>query len=149
MAGGTTPDHPPRHVRAAHLHPGPGNRRRSAHRADGVCRAAAGAGTGFIILLARRRESQPRGARTAGCVFKNPAGGSAGQILDELGCKGLSRGGARVSEVHANFIGARQGATAADIRWLVEEMRRRAREERGIELETEIELWGFADAQAT
>jgi UDP-N-acetylmuramate dehydrogenase len=97
-------------------------------------------------LLARRRESQPRGPRTAGCVFKNPPGKSAGALLDKLGCKGLSRGEARVSEVHANFIEARQGATAADIRWLVEEMRRRAREERGVELETEIEMWGFDDA---
>ncbi|MHC5055252.1 MAG: UDP-N-acetylmuramate dehydrogenase [Planctomycetota bacterium] len=96
-------------------------------------------------LLAQRRRSQPRGVRTAGCVFKNPPGGSAGAILDELGCKGLARGEARVSEAHANFIEARQGATAADIRWLIEEMRRRAREARGVELETEIALWGFDD----
>jgi len=99
-------------------------------------------------LLARRRESQPRGARTAGCIFKNPPGRSAGAILDELGCKGLSHGEARVSEVHANFIEARKGAAAANIMWLVDEMRRRVREDRGIELETEIELWGFEDDPA-
>lgn len=99
-------------------------------------------------LLARRGESQPRGARTAGCVFRNPPGASAGGILDELGCKGLARGGARVSEVHSNFIEAQRGATAADIKWLLDEMRRRVREERGVELETEIELWGFDDDAA-
>jgi UDP-N-acetylmuramate dehydrogenase len=94
-------------------------------------------------LLTRRKESQPRGARTAGCVFKNPPNQSAGEILDALGCKGLSRGDARVSEAHANFIEARTGATAADIKWLIDEMRRRVVDERSIELETEIELWGF------
>jgi len=99
-------------------------------------------------LLSRRRESQPRGARTAGCIFKNPPGESAGRLLDEAGCKGLSRGEARVSEVHANFIEARRGAAAADIASLVEEMRRRVREESGIELETEIELWGFDEDTA-
>jgi len=94
-------------------------------------------------LLGRRRETQPRGARTAGCVFKNPPGESAGRLLEEAGCKGLTRGEARVSGVHANFIEARKGTRAADIAWLVEEMRRRVQEERGIELDTEIELWGF------
>lgn len=94
-------------------------------------------------LLAQRRRSQPRGVRTAGCVFKNPPGDSAGAFLDAAACKGLARGAARVSEVHANFIEAQKGATAVDIMWLVGEMRRRVREARGIELETEIELWGF------
>ncbi len=94
-------------------------------------------------LLLKRRESQPRGTRTAGCVFKNPLGESAGGILDELGCKGLSRGGARVSEVHANFIEARNEATATDIKWLIDEMRSRARDARGLELKLEVKLWGF------
>ena len=96
-------------------------------------------------LLARRKETQPLAARTAGSVFKNPRGASAGRILDELGLKGFSKGNARVSPVHANFIEAEEGATASDIKWLITEMRRRAHEERGVRLETEIELWGFDD----
>jgi UDP-N-acetylmuramate dehydrogenase len=99
--------------------------------------------TRMDALLARRRETQPRGVRTAGSVFRNPEGESAGRILDELGCKGLAQGGARVSPVHANFIEAGKGATASDIVWLIDEMCHRALEGRGVRLETEIELWGF------
>ena len=96
-------------------------------------------------LIARRTETQPRGVRTAGSVFRNPEGESAGRILDELGCKGLAHGGARVSPVHANFIEAGKGARASDIVWLIDEMCHRAIEGRGVRLETEIELWGFED----
>jgi UDP-N-acetylmuramate dehydrogenase len=88
-----------------------------------------------------RWSKQPRGVRSAGCVFKNPPGVPAGRLIDELGLKGESVGGASVSEVHANFIVARGGALAADVLGLIEMIRDRARRERGIELELEIEVW--------
>jgi UDP-N-acetylmuramate dehydrogenase len=96
-------------------------------------------------LHAKRKGSQPRGVRTAGCVFKNPPGERAGALLDESGLKGFTKGCARVSPVHANFIEAESEARAADVKALIDEMRRRVREERGIELELELGLWGFED----
>ena len=93
----------------------------------------------------RRMETQPHGARSAGCFFKNPPGTnlSTGRMIDELGLKGERRGGAVVSEVHANFI-VTEGdeARAADALALAEEIRARMRREHGVELEYEVELWG-------
>lgn len=92
----------------------------------------------------KRLSTQPHGARSAGCFFKNPPNTnlSTGRMIDELGMKGARRGGAIVSPVHANFIvteGA--AATATDTLALAEEIRERIRRERGIELEYEVELW--------
>lgn len=90
----------------------------------------------------QRLSTQPHGARSAGCFFKNFPGGSTGRMLDELGLKGARRGGAIVSPVHANFIVTEGGeATATDTLALAEEIRARVREEKGIELEYEVELW--------
>jgi UDP-N-acetylenolpyruvoylglucosamine reductase len=75
-------------------------------------------------------------------MFKNPAGVSAGRLIEELGMKGVRVGGAMVSEVHGNFIVNEGQATARDVLELVDQIRRRAREERGIELETEVEIIG-------
>lgn len=98
-------------------------------------------------LLAYRAEHQPpASSRHAGCIFKNPPGVAAGKLLEELGLKGFCIGGARVSEVHANFIEADDTAKAADIKAVIDEMRRRAREEKGVELELQLELWGFDEA---
>jgi UDP-N-acetylmuramate dehydrogenase len=92
----------------------------------------------------KRLETQPHGARSAGCFFKNPPGSglSTGRMIDEMGMKGERRGGAIVSDVHANFI-VTEGdeARAADALALAEEIRERIRRERGIELEYEVELW--------
>ena len=91
-----------------------------------------------------RRKSQPLGARTAGCVFKNPEGGKAGRLLDEAGCKGLSAGGAAVSGLHANFIENRSGCcTASDIASLAKLCRRRVYEKFGVWLSFEIQFLGF------
>lgn len=95
-----------------------------------------------------RKETQPSGARTAGCVFKNPLGERAGKLLEEAGLKGFTKGGARVCPVHANFIEADAGARASDIKSLIGEMRRRVLEASGIELELELELWGFEEADS-
>ena len=92
----------------------------------------------------KRMASQPHGARSAGCFFKNPPGTglSTGKMIDELGMKGTQRGGAVVSPVHANFIVTEgENAQAADALALAEEIRERIRRERGIELEYEVEIW--------
>lgn len=89
----------------------------------------------------KRRESQPREA-SAGCVFKNPPGTSAGRLIDEAGLKGLRVGDAEVSPVHANFIVNRGGASAADIIELVRRVRAQVRQAKGVELEPEVLLYG-------
>jgi UDP-N-acetylenolpyruvoylglucosamine reductase len=89
----------------------------------------------------KRWKSQPA-APSAGCVFKNPPSISAGKLIDELGLKGTRAGGAMVSTEHGNFIVNDGRATARDILGLIEIIRQRARTERGIELETEVEIVG-------
>lgn len=87
-----------------------------------------------------RRASQPHGLRNAGCTFKNPASDSAGRLLDECGCKGLSVGDAVVSDVHANFILNRGHATSSDIMELVKICAKRVYDSTGIQLEPEIKI---------
>lgn len=89
-----------------------------------------------------KRRSQPRGIKTAGCIFKNPEGTSAGKMLDEAGCKGLSCGDASVSTRHANFIENRGSASAEDIISLIEICRKRVFQNSGISLVTEIRFLG-------
>jgi UDP-N-acetylmuramate--alanine ligase len=89
----------------------------------------------------KRRESQPIGA-SAGCIFKNPAQTPAGRLIEELGFKNFTVGRARVSEVHGNFIVNDGGATAAEILTLIEEIKAAAARERGISLETEVQIVG-------
>ncbi len=92
--------------------------------------------------LSRRRTTQPAGQSTAGCMFKNPPGNVAGRMIDEIGMKGLSIGGARVSTVHANWIVNSGGATAGEILNLIEEIRQRVREHYGTDLDLEIRVLG-------
>lgn len=89
----------------------------------------------------KRWASQPA-APSAGCVFKNPPAIPAGRLIDELGLKGTRVGGAMVSLEHANFIVNDGAATAADMLALMEIIRAKARSERGVELETEVEIVG-------
>lgn len=88
-----------------------------------------------------RRETQPIAA-SAGCIFKNPTGIPAGRLIDELGFKNFVVGRARVSEVHGNFIVNDGGATAEEILTLIEEIKAAAARERGITLETEVQIVG-------
>src|SRR5271169_3904864 len=96
---------------------------------------------GIRICNEKRRASQPLNQKSAGCIFKNPPGGSAGRMIDELGLKGHSVGDARVSDRHANFFVNAGHATAADMLALIADVRRRVREKFGIELEEEVIIW--------
>lgn len=91
--------------------------------------------------LRHRKETQPVAA-SAGCIFKNPSAIPAGKLVEELGLKNAAVGGARVSEVHGNFIVNDGGATASEILSLIARIREKARSERGIDLETEVQILG-------
>lgn len=92
--------------------------------------------------MQKRRTTQPKES-SAGCIFKNPSNECrAGQLVDQLGLKNTSVGQARVSEIHGNFIVNDGGATAAEVLSLIEKVKTVAREQRGITLETEVEIIG-------
>jgi len=88
-----------------------------------------------------KKNSQPLNTRNCGCVFKNPRGVSAGALIDRAGLKGLRIGGAVVSEKHANFIIAEDGCKSRDVVRLIDAIKERVKEQFGIELELEIEIW--------
>ena len=91
-----------------------------------------------------REESQPLRSKTGGSTFKNPLPKKAWQVIDAAGCRGLTMGGAQVSEKHCNFLLNLGSATSADIEKLGEEVRRRVREDSGVELELEIQRVGIS-----
>jgi UDP-N-acetylmuramate dehydrogenase len=94
-------------------------------------------------FLARRVATQPLQVPNAGSVFRNPAGDHAARLIESCGLKGLERGGARVSEKHANFIVNPKGvARAADIEWLIETVRATVREKAGVDLQPEVRIVG-------
>ncbi len=99
-------------------------------------------------IAARRRQSQPR-TLTGGSTFLNPPGEKAWRLIEQAGCRGLRRGGAMVSELHCNFLVNTGNATAADLEALGEEVRRRVKEESGIDLEWEIRRIGVARKEGT
>ena len=89
----------------------------------------------------KRKTTQPI-AKSAGCIFKNPGPCPAGKLVDELGLKNMSVGPARISEIHGNFLVNDGGATAVQVIDLIEKIKATAREKRGIELETEVQIVG-------
>ena len=89
---------------------------------------------------AYRLATQPLSERSSGCIFKNPEGGSAGAVLDGLGLKGLSVGGAFVSDLHANFF-VNRGGSASDVLALIDRVREAVRARTGVELELEVIVW--------
>jgi len=93
-----------------------------------------------------RSERHPMSERSAGCVFRNPPGVSAGKLLDECGLKGLMVGDAQISVRHANFIINRGKAASADVLRLIEVMRAAVRHAFGIELELEVRHWPATNA---
>ena len=96
---------------------------------------------GIRICNEKRRSSQPLGQKSAGCIFKNPPGASAGRMIDELGLKGLSLGDARVSERHGNFFVNAGHASARDMQALIADVRERFRKAYGVALENEVVVW--------
>ena len=89
-------------------------------------------------LQEKRRKIQPRGVASAGSFFKNPGQESAGRLIEASGCKGKQIGGARVSEVHANFLVNSGGATASDMFSLMRFVQEKVKGDSGIELEPEV-----------
>ena len=96
---------------------------------------------GIKVCNEKRRSSQPLNQKSAGCIYKNPPGASAGRMIDELGLKGHRRGGAMVSDRHANFFVNADSATAEDMLALIEDVRERVRKAYGVELENEVIVW--------
>lgn len=93
-------------------------------------------------ISAARKSTQPIRTRTGGSTFKNPPDAAAWELIDAAGCRGLRRGGAKVSEVHCNFLINTGDATATDLEGLGDEVRERVRVHSGIELEWEIRRIG-------
>ncbi len=98
-------------------------------------------------IRANREATQPIRARTGGSTFRNPPDMKAWELIDGAGCRGLARGGARVSEKHCNFLINEDGATAADLEGLGEEVRRRVFAASGVTLEWEIHRIGVPGAR--
>jgi UDP-N-acetylmuramate dehydrogenase len=96
---------------------------------------------GIKVCNEKRRASQPLNQKSAGCIFKNPPGGSAGRMIDELGLKGRRVGDAMVSDRHANFFVNTGHASADDMLKLIEDVRERVRGVYGVELENEVIVW--------
>ena len=91
-------------------------------------------------LMEKRRASQPLEWPSAGSTFKRPEGHFAGTLIDQCGLKGLTVGGAQVSEKHAGFVINRGGASAADIRELIRQIQERVLAETGVRLEPEVKI---------
>lgn len=88
-----------------------------------------------------KKAGQPMSHQNVACVFKNPRGMSAGMLIEQAGLKGTRVGGVEVSQRHANFIVAGDGATSQDVLRLIDLVRSRVAERLGVELETELEIW--------
>ncbi|MDE2702892.1 MAG: UDP-N-acetylmuramate dehydrogenase [Chloroflexota bacterium] len=110
-------------------------------RLQGVARPESEIRSRMVQIQDQRRQSQPAD-RSAGSIFKNPAGDFAGRLIEKAGLKGARSGAAQVSDRHANFIVNRGQARAADVVALMDRIRRRVHEVSGIRLEPEIRRIG-------
>ncbi|MEZ6042839.1 MAG: UDP-N-acetylmuramate dehydrogenase [Planctomycetaceae bacterium] len=88
-----------------------------------------------------KRSTQPLADQSAGCIFRNPRGLSAGALIEQSGLKGMTVGNARISDRHANFIVTESGATSRDVEQLIERIRKSVAEKFAVDLETEIKIW--------
>ncbi len=93
-------------------------------------------------LMKRRRETQPLSFPNVGSIFKNPAGAYTGRLVEEVGLKGYSVGGAQISDRHGNFIINRDNALARDVLDLIKKVVHKVRQERGVKLELEVRIVG-------
>ena len=98
--------------------------------------------------IARRKETQPQG-HSCGSVFKNPPGDHSGRLIEACGLKGTRHGGAQISDVHANFIVNDQGATSADILYLINLCKETVEREHGVVLEEEVKIYGAEPPRKT
>jgi len=105
---------------------------------------AAAIGAEMDKVTESREATQPIKSRTGGSTFKNPSDRKAWQLIDAAGCRGLTVGGAQVSRMHCNFLINLGGASAADIEMLGEAVRRRVKDDSGVDLEWEIKRIGVA-----
>src|ERR1700683_4964404 len=96
---------------------------------------------GIRVCNEKRRASQPLNQKSAGCIFKNPAGGSAGRMIDELKLKGHRVGGAMVSDRHANFFVNAGEASCADMLNLIDQVRTKVHEAFKVDLDMEVIFW--------
>ncbi len=92
--------------------------------------------------IAKKKDTQPLGELSAGCVFMNPEGDSAGRLIDEVGCKGMQTGNVEVSSVHANYFINKGGATCSEFIKLMQSVREKVAQKSGITLEPEIYIVG-------
>ncbi|MCR9248034.1 MAG: UDP-N-acetylmuramate dehydrogenase [bacterium] len=97
----------------------------------------------FSASLKARNATQPVTQRSVGCVFQNPAGDAAGRLIEASDGKSMARGAVTVSDLHANYFLNNGGGSAADFMALVADVRSRVRDRHGVELELEVQLWGF------
>ena len=88
-----------------------------------------------------KRSTQPLADQSAGCIFRNPRGLSAGSLIEQCGLKNLSVGKARISERHANFIVTESGATSKDVEQLISRIQKAVAEKFAVNLELEIKVW--------
>ena len=88
-----------------------------------------------------KKSVQPLSSQSAGCIFKNPRGQRAGQLIEQAGLKGTRVGGAEISDRHANFIVTHPGAKSSDVLRLIDLIRSKISEQFGVHLESEIKIW--------
>jgi UDP-N-acetylmuramate dehydrogenase len=92
-------------------------------------------------LWIMKKATQPLSFQSAGCIFKNPRGLSAGDLIEQAGLKGRRIGNAEISDRHANFIVTQEGATSDDVERLIDQARTKVAEQFGVDLELEVEIW--------
>jgi UDP-N-acetylmuramate dehydrogenase len=88
-----------------------------------------------------KKNRQPLSFQSAGCIFKNPRGSHAGELIEQAGLKGTKVGNCEVSDRHANFIVTHEGATSADVLALIDLVRSKVAEKHGVKLELEVQIW--------
>jgi UDP-N-acetylmuramate dehydrogenase len=100
-----------------------------------------GARKSQLLIVENRMKTQPLKDKSAGCIFRNPPDGSAGRLIDQCGLKGTQVGGAKVSEIHANFIVNAQSATSQDVLQLIQLVQEKVFKQTGVYLEPEIRIF--------
>lgn len=94
-----------------------------------------------LQIIEHRKKTQPLKEKSAGCIFQNPPGHSAGRLIDGCGLKGVKIGGAKVSEIHANFIVNQGRATSKDVKELIQLVQEKVLEQTGFFLQTEVQIF--------